>query len=140
MKWLKKKFPIKFFYYDLENEKIFSNKKYNLIIAWMCLYYSKNLQKQLSNIISLATKNCKIIISSPVPTLKTIHYFDSTHIYPHYIIFDQKNIIKYFNNKNFYLIKSEITKKNFSKISSDIKGFRQNFILTFSNKALGKAR
>ena len=98
----------------------------------MCLYYSNNLKKELANIDKLSNKKSMVIISSPVPTLKTVNYFDNTHIYPPNIFFSENILIKLMNNKKFNLIKSKYSKKIYNK---NLKSYSQNFILIFKKNS-----
>ena len=129
---LKNKYKHKFFYCDFEKNHTFSlNNSYNLIIAWMCLYYSKNLKEVLANINKLSEKKSTMIISSPEPTLKTIKYFDSTHIYPPNIFFSKKILVKLMSKNNFKLTKSEYSKKI---CDQNFKSYSRNFNLIFKKK------
>jgi hypothetical protein len=127
---LKKKYKHKFFYCDFEkNHKFSLNNSYNLIIAWMCLYYSKNLKEVLANINNkFSKKKSTMIISSPEPTLKTIKYFDSTHIYPPNIFFSKKVLVKLMTKNHFKLTKSEYSKKIYDQ---NFKSYSRNFNLIF---------
>ena len=97
----------------------------------MCLYYSKNLKGVLANINKLARKNSTMIISSAEPTIKTIKYFDNTHIYPPNIFFSKKILVKLMNEKQFKLIKSEYSKKIYDQ---NLKSYSTNFTLIFKKK------
>ena len=126
---LKKKYKHKFFYCDFEkNNKFSKNNSYNLIIAWMCLYYAKNLKEVLANINRLSKKKSTMIISSTEPTIKTIKYFDRTHIYPPNIFFSKKILIKLMSENHFRLTKSEYSKKIYNQ---NFKSYSRNFNLIF---------
>jgi hypothetical protein len=132
IKLLKKIYKCEILEYDFEKKQKFSKKNsYNLIIAWMCLYYSKNLEKTLADIIKLSKIKSTIIISSSEPTLKTVKYFDNTHYYPPNIFFSRKILVDLMNKKRFKLLKSAYSKKLFDK---DFESYSRNFNLIFKKK------